>query len=345
MKKGINLDTISEEELQKLRICDLPLSIKGTWLENCIQQLYIELEAKGLIFKPECYLADEWLTPHNEPVIGIPFYLAHPTLIKLEKKMMLEAEGSTQPWCMKLLRHETGHAISYAYRLHKKKRWRELFGPSSQEYPETYRVRPHSKSYVRHLGGHYAQYHPDEDFVETFAVWLTPELDWETQYKGWPALRKLKYVDRIMSELKGKEPIMRKGRKYWQASTIKSTLIHFYKKKRHLGAEDFPDFHDMHLKKIFSVPSEGTQKLTLVSDIIKQYRKELLNSVSRLTGEKKYIIHDLTKTILQRCHTLKLVSDKSETLIIQRIAVYITTLVMNYLYTGWYRGDKKKMKK
>ena len=81
-----NLDTISEEKLLELPIKDLPVQIEGTWLEKCVNELHKELKDRGLLFKPKCYLADEWLTPDLEPVVGIPFFLAHPALIKLEKK-------------------------------------------------------------------------------------------------------------------------------------------------------------------------------------------------------------------------------------------------------------------
>ena len=173
-KHTIDLETMPEEALLDTRICDLPIKIEGTWLSECIAQLFHEIEEKGIVFRPECYLADEWLTPEKETCIGIPFYLAHPALIRLEKKFMIDAEGETRPWCMKLLRHETGHAISYAYRFQKRKKWQKIFGPSTAEYGDTYKYRPYSKNYVRHLDGYYAQYHPDEDFSETFAVWLTP---------------------------------------------------------------------------------------------------------------------------------------------------------------------------
>jgi hypothetical protein len=171
-KPAIDLATIPDEELLGLRLSELPVRIEGTWLEPCIAQLHDELKARNIPFAPACYLADEWLTPENEPVIGIPFYLAHSRLIKLQKKMMLEAEGDNHDWCMKLLRHEAGHALTYAYDLNRKRSWQRVFGHPSEAYPETYRFRPYSKSFVRHLDYYYAQYHPDEDFVETFAVWL-----------------------------------------------------------------------------------------------------------------------------------------------------------------------------
>ncbi len=175
--------------------------------------MYAELDAKGLVFHPECYLADEWLTPEGEVAIGIPFYLAHPALIKLERRMMLEAEGEGKLWCMQLLRHEAGHAFSYAYNLHKKREWQKVFGSPKEEYGNTYKFKPYSKSYVRHLDGFYAQYHPDEDFVETFAVWLTPDSDWQEKYQGWKALDKLQFVDRLMSSIKGVKPLKAQGEK------------------------------------------------------------------------------------------------------------------------------------
>ncbi len=342
---SVDLSTISEEKLLDLRINDLPLTIKGTWLEECIGQLYKELEEKGIIFKPVCYLADEWLTPENEPVIGIPFYLAHPALTRLEKKMMLEAEGETKDWCMKLLRHETGHAISYAYRLHKKKEWKAVFGSSSQEYSQTYRFRPYSKNYVRHLEGFYAQFHPDEDFVETFAVWLTPQLDWAKQYQGWKAFKKLTFVDKQMNAIRGREPLVKTGTKCWQIKSLKITLKNFYKKKRDVMAEDFPDFHDANLKKIFQEKIKETKGLPSALEIIRRYRRNIITDVAIWAGEKKYIINDLLKAMSRRCRQLRLVAKDPEPVTVLRLSTYITTLVMNYRYTGWYRGDMRKRKR
>ena len=336
----MDLSQFPEEKVLAMRIRDLSLKIDGTWLGDCVQTLYKELEEKGVKFKPPCYLADEWLTPDKEPVIGIPFYLADPVLTKLEKKMMLEAEGDTREECMKLLRHETGHAINYAYQLYKKKKWQKIFGRFSSEYPDTYKFRLYSKNFVRHLSDHYAQYHPDEDFTETFAVWLTPGLDWQNHYKGWKALTKLKYVDELMKSIQGKDPIVKKGKKYWQASRLKITLGHYYKKKRYSNAERFPDFHDVHLKKIFLEKNEENKNLSLAADIIKKYRVDILNSVSVWTGEKKYIINDLLKIIQSRCQELKLVSGQDDARAILKISTYINTLIMNYIYTGWFGGRK-----
>ena len=126
VKAEVDLETIPEEELLELRLSELPLRIEGTWLEACVAQLHEELGARNIPFRPRCYLADEWLTPENEPVIGIAFYLAHPRLIRLQKKMLLEAEGDNHDWCMRLLRHEAGHALTFAYNLNRKRSWQRL---------------------------------------------------------------------------------------------------------------------------------------------------------------------------------------------------------------------------
>lgn len=334
----INLAEIPEEKLLETRICDLPVSIENTWLAECVKELHKELTANEIPFIPECYLADEWLTPDKEPVVGIPFFLADPALIRLEKKMMLEAEGDTRQWCMKLLRHETGHALNYAYRLYRRKKWREIFGPFSKDYPDTYRFRPYSRNFVRHLEDYYAQYHPDEDFAETFSVWLTPELNWKEQYKGWKALKKLQYVDEVMNSLKGKAPPVKTGKKYWQASKMKTRLKNYYRKKRRFHAEDFPDFHDTNLRKIFTLEKEENNQRA--DTVIRKHRKTLLESSSIWTGEKKYIVGDLIQKIIKRCRELRLYTREDETASIMRVCTYINTLVMNYQHTGRYRTGK-----
>jgi len=339
-KQSINLDNLTENELLKLRIRDLPVAIEGTWIEECIGKLYSELEGKGIKFKPVCYLADEWLAPDKEPVVGIPFFLAHPVLMKLEKQMMLDVEGGTKLWCMKLLRHETGHALNYAYGFYRRKKWKQLFGSFEQEYKDTYKFRAYSRGFVRHLEDYYAQYHPDEDFAETFAVWLNPDEDWQNRYKGWKALQKLKFVDELMQEIKDKEPLVKSGRKYWQASRLTSTLANYYKKKRHAYAEDFHDFHDANLKRIFSEKTEENSKLPLAYKIIRKNRKNIIDSVSRWTGEKKYIIDGLLKILVQRCKNLHLVVSEEEIPTMIKISVYITSLMMNYMHTGRLRGKK-----
>ncbi len=190
--------TLSDEELLDLRLCDLHLDIKGTALARQIRQLHREIRSHLLHFRPHFWLSDDWYTPDGIPGIAVPFYMAHPRLAKLEQNQMLEVEGGTPDWCMRILRHEAGHAIENAYGLRRRQRRQKLFGKTSKPYPDCYSPKPYSKSFVLHLDMWYAQSHPDEDFAETFAVWLTPASQWKERYVGWPALKKIEYVDSLM---------------------------------------------------------------------------------------------------------------------------------------------------
>jgi hypothetical protein len=340
-KPAVDLDALTEEQLLDMRIRDLPLRLDGTWLADRVGQLHRELRSNGIAFEPVCYLADEWLTPEDEPVIGIPFYLAHPRLIALQKKFMFEAEGETSDWCMKLLRHETGHALSYAYRLHERRDWQKIFGSSSQAYEDTYRYRPYSKSFVRHLDYYYAQYHPDEDFSETFAVWLTPGLDWRKQYRGWKALDKLHYVEQLMKEIAGQPPIVAKGGRYWRADKIRSTLRRHYSKLRKAEAESRPEFHDTNLRRMFPEGKARDESRLSIARILQQYRKPLLSMVSSWTHEKRYMVNGVYKAVYQRAKALRLVTEDPEAIAMLQLSTYLTTLMMNYRYSNKLGGKTK----
>lgn len=335
----IDLSTIPEDQLLALRLCQLPITLQGTWLEARVAQLHRELKARNILFEPLCYLADEWLTPENEPVIGVPFYLAHPRLIELQRKMMVEAEGDTNDWCMKLLRHEAGHALTYAFGLNRRRSWQRVFGRSSEAYEETYRFRPYSRSFVRHLDYYYAQYHPDEDFCETFAVWLTPGLDWRKKYEGWKALDKLVFVDQLMTSIAGKAPIKAVGRQLWATRSLRSTLKRYYQKRRVNEAEDFPTFHDANLRRMFPEGKAKDETRRSVAKLLQTHRKSLLITVSSWTGERRFMVNEVVKAILARSRALRLVTEDPETVAVLQLATYLTTLMMNYRYTTRLRGE------
>jgi len=165
---------------------------------------------------------------------------------------MLEVEGGDHEWCMRILRHEAGHLVDNMFVLRRRRQRREVFGPSSEPYPEFYAPKPYSKSYVLHLDSWYAQSHPDEDFAETFAVWLTPGSDWARRYEGWPALRKLQYMDQLMGSIAGKPPRLVHASEVDGLSRVRRTLRqHYRRKRRHYGV-DRPDFYDRDLRRLFS---------------------------------------------------------------------------------------------
>src|ERR1700734_2155542 len=152
--------------------------------------------------------------------------------MKLEKKMIRKVEGGPVSECMAILRHEAGHTVQQAYQLHRRRRWQQLFGLSSKSSPLHYRPNPASRRYVQHLRLWYAQSHPDEDFAETFAVWLRPRSNWRTRYGGWPALKKLEYVDELMEEIAGKRPLVMTRERVDPLHELSQTLGDYYKKKQ-----------------------------------------------------------------------------------------------------------------
>lgn len=330
---------LSDEELLKLRICDLGLGIEGSWLEPRVEQLHAELHARKLRIRPRVYLGDEWFSPEGMVAIAVPFYLAHPRLIALERRMMLEVEGDDPAYLAKLLRHEAGHCFDHAYRFSKRRRWREIFGSPEQEYhPETYRPRPYSRSFVQHLNNWYAQAHPDEDFAETFAVWLAPEGDWRKRYADWPiALQKLEYLDELGREVGRKEPGGEGGYLPCSAARLKSTLETYYARRRRENAEDYPDFYDDDLKRIFNGSAALSRREFGAARYMKKHRKEIVDSVSYWTGEPKYTITALVRKLAARCDDLDLRVGRGEAENNLEVAAYLATLVTHYLFTGKFK--------
>src|SRR5215208_4785658 len=227
-------ETLSDEQLLKRRLNTLRVKIEGTWLEECLNSLHEELAERDIRLRPHVWVSSEWFSPDSTPGIAIPFYLAHPRLMRLEKKIMLDVEGGTWSECMAILRHEAGHTVQHAYQLHRRRRWQKLFGPSSKRYPRYYRPNPASRRYVQHLRLWYAQSHPDEDFAETFAVWLRPRSNWRTRYAGWPALKKLEYVDELMAEIATQRPLLTNRERLDPLSQLTESLADFYQKKQAL---------------------------------------------------------------------------------------------------------------
>jgi hypothetical protein len=250
--------------------------------------------------------------------------------------MMMEVEGGTEAWCMSLLRHEMGHVLNHTYLLEKEKRWQKLFGPPSLEYSESFRARPYSKRFVRHLGGWYAQSHPEEDFAETVAIWLTPDVDWKQQYKDWKALEKLEYVDGLMGKLAGKPPLVFSKTKMSEASRLRSRLALYYKRRRRTYAQEFPDFFDADLKTLF-VDSSASPNAERASSFLRRSTKPILNAVSAWTGEPKFTLHRLLRALTDRCSELdlRLRSDAAGI----EIAAYLATLASHYRLTGKFKDS------
>jgi hypothetical protein len=330
--------SLKDDELLQKRICDLGVRIAGSELEGRIAQLYDEIGAHGLAFRPVCYLGDEWFSPAGSPAIAIPFYLAHPRLKTLEMHQMLQVEGGTPEWCQQLLRHECGHAIDHAYCFSTRDDWRAMFGSPETEYaPETYQPRPYSKGFVRNLPNWYAQAHPDEDFAETFAVWLTsmPE-QWREQYRGWKALDKLEFVHCLMEEAKNSPPQVKRARRIYEASRLRKTLARYYTERRKLYAEDFPDFYDADLRVIFG---SGDPNGESAAKVMRRNRTALVASLVHWTGQHKYTVDMLVRKLIARCQELKLTMPppQERANVSFELAAYLAAMVTNHLHTGRFK--------
>ncbi|MGE0407517.1 MAG: putative zinc-binding metallopeptidase [Candidatus Korobacteraceae bacterium] len=321
------------QEILGKPIRDLGLKLAGSPLERSVQQLYKELDRKGLKkFHPLCYLSDEWGCPSGEPVIGIPFYLANPQLAELERNMN-DLEDARE--IMMYLRHEAGHAFNYAYRLYRAPEWREMFGPYRRPYREDYRAIPFSRKYVRHIAGWYAQKHPDEDFAETFAVWLTPGSRWREKYKGWEALEKLKYLDRIARKVRDQEPLSPLGQTDITVEEMETTVGDFYANSvtRELSSEELK--LDADLLDIFSISRRRKRGVRPAADLLRENRKAIVDKVAYWSGARRPFVKSLVELIEARVGELKLLCDiANERQHLVEITVYTTALAMNYASRG-----------
>lgn len=220
-----------QETLEKLRyldvpICELQPKINGTF-SKLIRQVEAEVSRKHIRFRPEYYFGTGWGCVNKSISIEIPFWFQNETLMGIEDEMAydgVEDEGEIKMG----LRHEFGHAINYAYKLYLEPEWRRLFGDFDRKYRENYRFNPWSKRHVKHLPDYYAQKHPDEDWAETFAVWLTPGSNWRRVYAKTPALEKLLYVDKKMKDIGRESPVNVRTKRDVPIEKVKITVREFY---------------------------------------------------------------------------------------------------------------------
>jgi hypothetical protein len=318
----------------KSTVDQLGLRIEGTYLEQLVTKLYEELDAAGIAFKPKVYLADEWACPDGVPVIGLPFYLADENLTRLEDEMMEGVETRSEDSILAYLRHEAGHALNYAYRLHERPEWNQVFGDYGAPYVDDYVPKPFSRNFVRHIPGYYAQKHPDEDFAETFAVWLTPGSRWREIYKGWGAYDKLVYVERIVREIGPCSPVVT-GEDYdFAADAIVHSLDEHYRRQRPSMLE-LPAELDHELREVFHAGRRPEAGAWPASAFIAKHRRALTWNVSHWTGLYDVIVRSLLTHFEERSERLELwlrQEEEHETLV--RFTALVSALCMNRIHHG-----------
>lgn len=313
------------------RISELGLQIRGSRVERLVDELYRELGARGIAFRPPVYLSDEWGCPDGTPLIGVPFYIVDPKLERIEAEMSGGVEDDRE--AMRYLRHECGHAVNYAFQLYERDDWQRTFGKFSRPYRQRYRADPFSRLYVRHILGWYAQKHPDEDFAETFAVWLTPGIDWQSEYAGWPALEKLRYVDRLMSEIRDlhpEAPVPTPDDMPVEAMTY--TVAEHYDSDGERIPLDDPRQFDVDLRRIFASGEQAPAGMR--ADVfIKRHYREILLRLSYWTGENPAVVRLLIDHLVARAAQLGLRVSGLEAATLIELTAFGAAVVMNYRHT------------
>ncbi|MEW6439750.1 MAG: putative zinc-binding metallopeptidase [bacterium] len=318
-----------ERHLLSKRISELAIDLEKTPLIRYVHQLYEELAAHEIDFRPKCYLADEWGCPSNVPVIGIAFYLASPELTRIESALTgLEVEDEHE--IMMFMRHECGHAFNYAYCFYEEKEWTRLFGPYARPYHDAFRPDPFSDRFVRHIPGWYAQKHPDEDFAETFAVWLTPGSKWREGYADTPAMEKLLYVEKAVQRCRHEPPKVTAEDLDAPMSQIQETLAEWYKVGRAPSRPELPKVINYDLRTLFPWREGGA-----ASDFLRPSRHRIIRQVYYWTGVEPHVLGPLVDELLDRIRALNLkVAPAHRDAALTDFAVLLTTLAMNYEYTG-----------
>jgi len=244
-------------------------------------------------------------------------------------------EGGDPDWFMKLLRHETGHALLNAYKLTQDRGWRSTFGNPNAAYKDTYLPKPYSKRFVINLPGWYAQSHPHEDWAETFAVWLDPQSDWQQRYQHWQALRKLQYVEGLMQQIAQKPPQLRNRQTEYPVERIKTSLREYYEEKRRRYGLDSPEFFDVDLRKLFP-DSDASPTRIRASRYLRRAAKPAIQIVEKWTGEYKYRINEVLKDMIKRCDELGLYADPDRPELLSNLIACLTMVVMNKLHSGGF---------
>ena len=330
-----------EAHLEKVPIRDLGLAIAGTRLEPLVEAFRREVAAAGLSrVQPRFYLSTEWGVPFGTIAIALPFYLARPELARLHVERTGMIEGFDPAELLRYLRHEMGHVVSYAYKLYERREWVQAFGAITQPYVEEYRPLPFSRRFVRHLPGWYAQKHPDEDWAETFAVWMTPAADakneWRVEYADKPtALAKLTLCDALVREVAGRAPLVTDDALDEDVATLDLSLDDFYR-GWDASTPDVPPGLDGALHAVFA-GGKSAAELRDGAALLRRLEPTLCTEVYRWTGHFPERSRPLVRQLAARAGALGLrYAAADEARVTVALTALVTALAMNHVHHGSY---------
>jgi hypothetical protein len=321
-------EQFDDETLLGLRFRDLDLRFRQSGVGTEARHVVAQLARRGVEFKPHFWFSTEWFSPDGVPGIAVPFFLAHPRLMRLERKMMGEVEGGNRRWRLRLLRHELGHVIDTAFGLRRRSDWRQVFGTASARYSLDYTAQPRSKSYVLHLERWYAQSHATEDFAETFAVWLQPKALWRAEYAGWPALAKLEFVDRLMGELVGRLPSRVDRSVVAPLADNHRTLREHYRRRAYLN-DSGEQRYDAWLARVF--PARTSPTARPVEPLLAELKPKLMRALLRRARVHPYTVFQLLRAVRRRARRLDLTFTGSKREAAQRAARLHERILTDFL--------------
>ena len=348
-----------QTETQKLELLHTPinqlgLKIKGTVFEQAIPSVKEEMRTVGLNkLEPVFYISTGYGCIAGSPIISLGFYDFHPLLKELNQEFRGWRYSDSEIY--DLLRHEVGHAFCYSYKLYRTLEFRNLFnveGHFFNTYPDdnNYAYNPWSRSFVNPAGDHYAQKHPDEDFAETFCVWLRPRSGWRKNYKGRPqVLRKLRYTDRIVKELGRQVPLVetRLNWMYEKVENLKLTVAEFMSARPRGYEAAATGYVDRDLRELFRAQPRLTDhpagRRALFRDymraeqFIREHKLSLVSRISYWVGVDTAVTLDVLEKCIARAHALNLWIERAQAdkKLIELVA-YVTTLCSTYKNTGFY---------
>ncbi len=337
-------------ELLNTPINRLDLKMEDTIFSQAIPVVREELRRAGIKkLSPVFYISTGYGCIAGQPLIALGFYDFHPLLKDLNEEFRGWRYSDAD--IFDLLRHECGHAFCYAYKLYRRKDFRELFdvhGHFFNTYPEKdkFSFNPWSRNYVNPNGDHYAQKHPDEDFAETFTVWLTPRSGWRTAYRRYPtALKKLRFTERMAKELGRGEPEVAVD-DAWMLEPyqdVKQTVAQFMKAKPNRYYSRTTGYVDPDLRDLFRSEPRVASRRALFTEymradlFLKEQKQALLSRISYWVGVDTLVVADLLDKLMARARVLNLwlaraAYDKK----LVELTTYISMLCTNYKNLGVY---------
>jgi hypothetical protein len=347
-------DLLYSPETLKLEMLTTPINrlgykIEGTVLEEAIAIVRKDMRRVGITkLQPRFYLSNGYGCIEGIPNISVSFTDCNDLIGELNQEF--RHFRYTREELIDVLRHEVGHAFCYGYKLFRTPEFRRIFkvkGHFFRTYPATNqyvrRVNPWSKEFVNPGGDYYAQKHPDDDFAETFLVWIKPRQNWRKMHKSRPgALRKLEYVDRVVKEY-GRKPPLVEGNPtmiYEPVEELKLTVARFMKAKPAIYRRQATGYVDSDLKAMFLkrppyVRGRPARTHHHAYAFLRGYKRILIPRVAYWVGVDESVVAALIDKLIARSRALNLWvrHDESERKIIE-LTAYLSAVCTNFVRHG-----------